>query len=211
MTIYILHWTHNAVTETCIRSLLGQGEILVIDNGSPVPFATKMPVKVMRLEENLFMIAAFNVAMQMFPSDYYFCITNDTKAAPYYIDKLTEELDNPEVGIVAGGTNDRGAGALYVAWPGEWPTIDMEHVDNTGWGWRHDLVEKIGYPDCVGHTHRACWFSNQDYALRAHKAGYKVRGVLSAYIWHAHDGGQDYAAWKAGKDWFDEKWGGVET
>jgi hypothetical protein len=87
----------------------------------------------------------------------------------------------------------------------------MPHVDNTVWGWRHDLIDAIGYPDCEGHTHRACWASNQDYCYRARRAGYRVLGVLGAYVRHAHHGGQDMVAYQAGRDWLAKKWGKVAS
>lgn len=208
MTIFVLHHAKDDVTNACLASLIDQGPILVIDNGSPIPFVPAHGnITVMRNEQNLHLIDAFNRAMQAHPDDWYLAVTNDTKASPGMVDKLLAALHDPAIGIVSGGTNDRGAGALYAPHPGDWPSIDMPHVDNTIWGWPHDLVEAIGWPDCAGHTHIGCWGSNQDYCYRARRAGYRVVGVRSAYYWHAHDGGQDVEAWQAGRDWLQQKWG----
>lgn len=205
--IFLLHWTHDAVTNNCLKHLQPQGAVIVIDNGSPALFAPASPVAVLRLPENYPIITAFNYAMRLYPSEDYICVTNDTEPAPDMVSKLLAALDDPEVGIVAPGTNDTGAGVLHVSEPGDHPSVLATGVDNTTWAWRHDLIAKIGYPDCEGHTHRACWASNQDYCYRARKAGYKVLAVRGAYTKHAHMGGQDTVAWQAGRDWLVRKWG----
>jgi GT2 family glycosyltransferase len=205
--IFLLHWAKDDVTNNCLKHLSGQGAVIVIDNHSPVPFVPDVPVAVMRLDDNYPIITAFNYAMRAYPSSEYFCITNDTEPAPGMIARLQEVLDDPAVGIVAPGTNDTGAGVLYVSEPGAGVDQVTNHVDNTAWGFRHDLVAKIGYPDCEGHTLRSCWGCNQDYAYRARQAGYKVIAVRSTYIKHAHMGGQDVEAWAAGQDWLTRKWG----
>ncbi len=209
--IFVLHYAKDDVTNRCLESLRGQGRIVVIDNGSPVEYSPPPWVDVLiRHTQNRPLIEAFNSALFAYYDDEYYCITNDTVASPGMIARLSEILDDPTVGIVAPGTNDRGAGCLWRPEPNGktgYPDLVTGHVDNTAWGWRHDLLAAIGYPDCEGHTHRACWGSNQDFCYRARQAGYKVVAALSTYVWHAHDGGLDGVADQAGIEWLKRKWG----
>jgi GT2 family glycosyltransferase len=210
--IFVLHYQKDMVTAACLNSLIPQvkllsgAELFVIDNGSPRRFVQVGP-KIIRFEYNLFLIEAFNRAMQTHPADVYICVANDTIAHPGTIEKMVMALRNPEVGIVAAGTNDSGAGCLFVPGPGRWSSVEATHVDNTFWGFRRDLTKQIGWPDCAEHHHRACWASNQDYCYRARQAGFKVMAVRSAYVEHAHIGGQDAVAEQAGRDWLIHKWG----
>jgi GT2 family glycosyltransferase len=212
-TVFVLHYENTATTDKCIDSILRSTglaalpNIVVIDNGSPTPYYDV--VRVRRLDENLHLIPAFNTVMQEYPSDIYICANNDTLWAPWTLSALLDVLENYEdVGIVAPGTNDRGAGILTVDRPD--PALPAEitaHVDNCVWGWTQALVNAIGWPDSEGHTHRANWASNQDYCYRARTAGFDNIAVRGAYVEHAHDGGQDMAAWQAGHDWLALKYG----
>ena len=212
LRIFVLHYANDELTNECLRALVGDaeavnyGRVTVIDNGSPVPFAGIWD-DVIRFDENLHLIEAFNRAMQQNPADAYICMANDTKPAPGMVGKLLAALDDPSVGIVAPGTNDIGAGMLWVPYPSDWAPMDTSNVDNTCWSFRQDLVDKIGWPDCEGHSHRANWAANQDFCFRARMEGYRVVGVRGAYIEHAHNGGSDIDAWKAGRDWLVMKWG----
>lgn len=211
--IFVLHYEKIDVTLKCLDALIADPafgidfKVIVIDNGSGE--ATVPWEETVGLVENFPLIRAFNLGMQAYPAENYVCLTNDTIPAVGMVGKLVDALNDPQVGIVAPGTNDMGSGILFV---GDQPIPDFEsvetsHVDNVCWAFRHDFVEQVGWPDCEGHTHRACWSSNQDYCYRARQAGYKVLAVRGAYLWHAHMGGSDSEAWRAGRDWLERKWG----
>jgi GT2 family glycosyltransferase len=214
--IFVLHYEKDEVTNACLEALLGDAlvpsedtKLFVIDNGSPVPYDTEfLSFSVIRFDENLPLIDAYNRAMQENPADAYICMANDTNPAVGMVGKLVAVLDDPHVGIVAPGTNDMGAGILWVSQPGDWSSIPTTHVDNTCWGFRQDLVDKIGWPDAEGHPHRANWYANRLYCWKARMAGYLVLAVRSAYIGHAHHGGQDAVADEAGLDWISLRLGG---
>jgi GT2 family glycosyltransferase len=211
INIFVLHYEKEGLTTACLNSLAPQAKMLsaglfVIDNGSPVPFRGG-GAKIIRHGQNLFLIEAFNRAMQENPADVYMCVANDTLARPGMVERLADALRDRTVGIVAPGTNDMGAGVLYVPLPGRHASVETRHVDNTCWAFRRDLVKQIGWPDCTGHTHRACWSSNQDFCYRARQGGFRVMAVRGAYVNHAHNGGQDAAAAQAGRDWLIRKWG----
>lgn len=219
ITVFVLHYENEQVTNQCVGSILrsieadavGKAQIVVIDNGSPTPYTTsylEQFVKVLRLDRNMMLIDAFNEGLRKFRSEIYICANNDTTWNMWTLPILVGALSNRLVGIVAPGTNDQGAGILTVE--GNDPSLMstmVRHVDNCVWGWRHDMMEVVGLPDCDGHTHRANWASNQDYCYRAWQAGYTVVAVRSAYVIHAHHGGQDMVAWQAGRDWLIHKYG----
>lgn len=215
--IFVLHHEKDDLTKGCVESWYGEAQdlgadIFVIDNGSPEPFKwNKKGVKTVRHAENLFLIEAFNVAIEAQKQyDITICVTNDTLAVGHPLLKgLVDVLADEKVGVVAPGTNDRGAGTLYVKSPLDKPDHETKHVDNTVWAWRGDVVSQVGLPSCEGHTHRACWACNKEFAFRLRNAGYKVIAATgSAYVRHAHDGGQDRVADNAGRQWLSDKLGG---
>lgn len=213
VNVFVLHWEHDDVTNTCVASWMPEcqrhgARLIVIDNGSRKPYHTNLAVEVVRHERNLFLIEAFNRVMQDNPAGVYVACTNDTKIGRGSLGILLEALGDRKIGVVAPGTNDQGAGVLTVTEATPANTRQYTgHVDNTCWAWRHDVVEAVGWPDCVGHTHRACWASNQDFCYRVRMAGYRVLAVRDAFLWHAHDGGMDTEAWQAGRRWLELKWG----
>lgn len=212
--VFVLHYEKDAVTHACVSSLWEQvtqlegAALFVIDNGSPTPYVPSGE-PVIRLRKNAFLIDAFNKAIERKPADAYLCVTNDTLAGEGMVRRLYDALQNPAAGVVAPGTNDMGAGVLCVgdAPRPELETLSVRDVDNTCWGFRQDVIEQVGTPDCTGHTHRACWASNADFCYRVRRMGYEVQAVRGAYIRHAHHGGQDEEARAAGWAWLRSKWG----
>lgn len=213
--IYILHYVDDSQTDQCVaafdRAVNGESvQLVVIDNGSPVPYiSTWEGVKVLRLEQNIPVVAAWNAGMQQYPADIYFCANNDAFPAVDCIQTLVEALEDESIGIVAAGTSDTSVGAMYVPQPDATLTsIDMKHVDGHLWGWRYDLVAEIGLPDCEGHTHQMCWGANRDYCFRARQAGLRVVCVRSAFVDHSrHDYYDRAEADAAGHVWLAQKWG----
>lgn len=213
--VCILHYQDDEKTDACVDAfcfptMFSDEFIVVIDNGSDVPYKNDLPwVRIVRLEKNIPVVEAWNAGMKAHPADIYFLANNDAIPSEDCIYKLANALEDPTVGIVAAGTSDTSVGAMYVPEPNATlASIDMNHVDGHLWGWRHDLVEQIGYPDCEGHTHQMCWGSNRDYCFRARQAGYRVVCVRSAYVDHQHHETYDRAeADAAGRAWLQQKWG----
>ena len=214
--VYILHYKDDEMTERCVEAFTNMLDgstdhsmIYVIDNGSPTPYDPKwLHVQVLRLDENIAVVEAWNAGMRTYPADVYFVANNDVFPEQGCIDKLLAALEDPTVGIVAPGTDDTGVGFMTVAYPNTLPDVDMNHVDGALWGWRQDLINAIGYPDCEGHTHQMCWASNQDYCYRARLAGYRVVCVRQAFVHHEHKPSYDRnAAYTAGVKWLMQKWG----
>lgn len=119
--------------------------------------------------------------------------------------ELIQELVDPKVGVVAAGTNDRGAGWLFTDTVQD-VNIIVPHVDNHCWAFRLDIFSKVGYPRQVGHW--ADWYSNIDYCWRLRKNGFLVKAVLKARVLHS---GGSYGKLnpdgaKQGWDWFCQQY-----
>lgn len=223
INIFILHYQDELKTYRCLEAFQRQAHIyaqntrtFIIDNGSPQPFKLESrdglhfrDVEVIRYEQNLFLIEAFNRAIRANKAAFYICAANDVVPYAGLINGLISTLIQKDVGVASAGTNDLGAGWLYV---GDKPdptgkVIDVPHVDNSLWAFSHRLVKEIGLPDCEGHTHQQCWASNQDYCYRARMAGFRVCACKHVFYWHEHMGGMNLEAWQAGRDWLRYKWG----
>ncbi len=209
--IMILHFTDNATTDQCIASLLPQcaavgSEIIVIDDGSPSPFVTEYPVKIVRFEQNLHLVPAFSKAMQMLPATIYGMLNNDLICHPDMLATVLAQFDDPAVGIVAPGSSDKGTGVLYVPCPGKWGNVVAQHIDNHAMFCSHDLIEEIGYPECDGHTDFKNWYWNRAFCYLARKSGYKVIAARDAYVEHL-GGGYNAEADAAGLAWITARLG----
>lgn len=214
--IYILHYQDDETTDRCVLSFQEQGiegqQIVVIDNGSERPYMfLDESIFIVRMEENSPVVTAWNAGMVAFPAETYFLANNDAFPAEHCLEKLIAALDDPSIGIVAPGTSDMTVGAMFVAFANaDTPSIDLPDVDGHLWGWKHTLIERIGYPDCEGHTHVMCWGSNRDFCYRARQAGLRVVCVRSAYVHHEHEISYDRSeADAAGRAWLQGKWHGA--
>ncbi len=212
---FILHYMDKAMTDQCIASLLPRcaavdAEIIVVDDGSPVPFVTDYPVRIVRHEQNLHLVPAFSKAMQMFPATIYGMLNNDLICHPDMLATVLAQFDDPDVGIVAPGSSDKGTGVLYVPCPGPWGNVVAQHIDNHCMWVSHYLIEEIGYPECEGNLHRLNWYWNRAYCYLARKAGYKVVAARDAYVDHL-GGGYNAEADAAGLAWIQSRLGDAYT
>jgi GT2 family glycosyltransferase len=203
MTVYILHYADDILTDLCASAWLAQtSDVLVIDNGSPKPYTSLTGVAILRLNENLHLIPANNAGMKAHPSGWYFCVNNDVFPSLGCLDRMLSVFANdPDVGVAAPGSSDMGAGILYVRPGDSREDVETRHVDNHAWFFTQDVIDEIGYPTAEGHSHRANWACNKEYCWRARKVGYKVMAVRSAYVDHRRTKGYDPVADEAGLAW----------
>lgn len=203
--LFILHYADDDTTNVCIASLYDQSvacdsEIVVIDDGSPSKYVTEYPVKIVRFDENYHLVAAFSKAMQLFPSPIYGMLNNDLICHPDMLAAVLAQFDDPDVGIVAPGSSDKGTGVLYVPYAGSWGNVESAHIDNHCMFIASDLIDEIGWPNAEGNNHRLNWYWNREYCYLARKAGYKVIAARDAYVDH-HGGGYNAEADAAGLVW----------
>jgi GT2 family glycosyltransferase len=214
--IFICHYADNAMTNQCVASLLPQcaavgAEIIVIDDGSPTKYATEYPVKILRFEQNLHLVPAFSKAMQMLPATIYGMLNNDLICHPDMLATVLAQFDDPDAGIVAPGSSDRGTGVLYVPCAGKWGNVEAAHIDNHCFWTSQDVIDEIGWPNADGNEHRLNYYWNRYYCYLARKAGYKVIAARDAYVDHL-GGGYNAEADAAGLAWITARLGSeVET
>jgi GT2 family glycosyltransferase len=208
-TILILHYEDNALTDQCIKSLIGQAvdccaQIVVVDNASPTPYRSEYErydlLKVVRNEQNLPIVPALARWMPVFPNEVYGLLNNDLICHAGMLSVVLTCFDDPDVGIVAPGSSDRGTGILYVSGPGAHGSVVTEHVDNHCFWINHALTEEIGYPETDGHADRRSWGWNKYYCWKARQAGFKVIAARDAYVEH-FGGTFSEEANRAGYEW----------
>lgn len=211
---FILHYADNAITDQCIASLLPQcaavgAEIIVIDDGSPVPYPGykwSYKVRVIRINENWPLVRAFSESMQLLPATIYGMLNNDLICHPDMLATVLAQFDDPDVGIVAPGSSDQGTGVLYVPCAGKWGNVEVAHVDNHCYWTSQDVIDEIGWPECEGHSDFKNWYWNRFYCHLARKAGYKVIAARDAYVEHL-GGGYNAEADAAGLAWIKSRLG----
>lgn len=213
VTLLILHYADSEITNICVRSIYPQAtaigaRLVVVDNGSPTPYVPDhSKLDVMRLEQNLFMIPAFALAMRAYPADVYGLLNNDLVCYPGMLNTVLGCFDDPNVGLVAPGSSDTHTGVLFMPVPCSAPNVEVDQVDNHCIFLSQALIDELGYPEVTGHTHRACWAWNRYICWTARQAGFKVIAARRAYVEHRHVSGYSEAADDAGRKWLQERLG----
>lgn len=214
-SIFILHHADNEMTDQCVDSLVGQAvdtcaRLIVVDVASPEPYRNRYEkfdlVKVVRWEENLHLVPSLARAMPMFPNEVYGLLNNDVICHEGMLKTVLSCFEDPDVGIVAPGSSDRGTGVLYIPGPGKYGNIETAQVDNHCFFINHAVIEEIGYPETEGHPHWASWAWNRFYCWKARQAGFKVIAARDAYVEH-FGGTYNEEADRAGYEWLKARLG----
>lgn len=210
VTLLILHYEDAPTTDTCVASVVPQADgarVVVVDNGSATTYTPPDGVDVFRLEHNLFMVPAFALAMRTYPADVYGLLNNDLVCYPGMLRTVLACFDDPNVGLVAPGSSDSHTGVLFMPVPCSAPNVEVDQVDNHCLFISQAVVDELGYPEAVGHTHRACWAWNRYICWTARQAGFKVIAARRAYVEHRHVSGYSEAADDAGRQWLKARLG----
>lgn len=174
-------------------------EIVVVDDGSPEPYANHK-INVLRLDENSGYTAATNEGIlwaQFRNCDYVWLLNNDTEVYPGVLKELLDVLEkDPKAGIAAsvrvhpgrGGNNielcgsDLIRGFQYFTDEKSLPDIplDVNWVPLCSGLLRMDMVREIGLLDKRYRNH--C--SDSDYCIRAKMNGWKVLLVAQSRVIH---------------------------
>jgi GT2 family glycosyltransferase len=184
---------------------------ILVDNGSEdntvQAVRERFPnVDILHSDTNLGVSGGYNIGMEYAyhqGADYILIANNDISADALMIRELVAELDNhPEVGIgmpkIFHYYGDRNrlwcTGAYWRKFP---PTVkmlgtnaknsqkysnpqDLEFVPSCCLLLRRDLIKRIGYFDTGYFFYNDDW----DYSARSRKAGYSIRFVPKAILWH---------------------------
>ena len=206
--VVILNWNKPEETRRCIASVLAAGysnqRILVVDNGSDAGMGPGegAEYRLIRNSRNLGFAGGMNVGMRhamQDGADYVWLLNNDATVLLGALDALVREAEaQPDIGLLSpailqgerldfhGGVWEAGGTVLrttsdppeYARWARESP----ERIWLVGAALlvRRALVERIGGLD---ERYFAYWEDN-DYAIRASRAGYRSVVVGEARVQH---------------------------
>lgn len=196
------------LTNKCIdfcRANAGiEHDILVVDDGSPVPFAHD-GVNVIRLEKNSGFTAATNAGILWCGDRYQYIhlLNNDTEPRENFLKILFDVLEDEENAVVgiAGSARivnhqDKHVYELVAA---DLVSGYHTYVDKAGFKglpalihahWfplasaliRHSLIREIGLLD----KRMRMWCSDNDYCIRANFAGWNTTLVPASQVFHIH-------------------------
>lgn len=210
----ILNWNGCADTLACLESLQQQTypalTPLVVDNGSSDGSAAAIHaafpgVHLIETGANLGFCAGNNVGLEWAlaqGADYVLMLNNDTWFDPAMTSELVAAA-NDDAAIGLAGPKIYQAAPPHVLWSaggdvtfwgnvtamrgfgqadhGQYDTAaDVDYLPGCGILARRQLMETVGLLDV---TYFA-YYEDADWAMRARKAGWKVRYVPSARMWH---------------------------
>jgi GT2 family glycosyltransferase len=193
------------------KNTLSEFKVVVVDNGSKrddVAALKALPgdqIELVAVEKNHGYAPGVNAGIKYaeakYSPDYYLLLNNDTAVAPDFLNKLVAASEsNDAIGIVGPKVyfyNNpnliQSIGAKVNMYTGEpsYPglnKIDIGQYDNVSdvdWVGPCTLVKasvfnKIGYFDESFYV----YWEDADFCIRAKKAGYQVRYIPDAKIWH---------------------------
>ncbi|MGH2536596.1 MAG: glycosyltransferase family 2 protein [Candidatus Promineifilaceae bacterium] len=217
-------WNQVDKTLACLESVRAQDypdlSVLLVDNGSTDGTAEQVQahfpqVEVIRLAENQGPTGGYNAGFGRAMAQGFeliFLINNDTLLAPDCVSQLAAEAgrsagvgllmpkiyyaSEPERIWSVGGWEKRwnlevarpGAGRLD---RGQWERpLDIDDVPFCAVMLRRGVLEQIGLPDEAYYL----YYEDRDYSRRVQRAGFRLRLVPAAKVWHAvsaSSGGSD--------------------
>jgi GT2 family glycosyltransferase len=193
--------------------------VLVVDNASTDGTVEAIRVRygrrvdVLMNASNLGYAAGNNAGIRRALDDganYVLLLNNDTTVAPDFVGELLRAMDDPSVGVTAPKiyyAQPRNriwyAGGMISMWRGVARHLgireldrgqhdrarDVDYASGCALLARRELFERVGFLD---ESYRA-YFEDADLCVRAARAGYRIRFVPGAKVWHrisASTGGQ---------------------
>jgi len=242
VSIVIPTWNQLAYTQICLKELVrmtpGFYELIMVDNGSTdgtveyleshatcqMPHAT---LKIIKNKENLGFAKACNQGIRKATAPYILLLNNDTVVTQGWLQGLIECMErSPQIGVVGPCSN-------YVAGPQLIPEVSYSNLeemhdyahkfrDHNRGRWlevptvkgfcmliKRKVIEKVGLLDeqfGLGN------YEDDDFCLRAGKAGFKV--VIAQDVFIHHFGSRTFAGnkvdygvlLKENKRLFEQKW-----
>ncbi len=210
----VVNWNQAELTRACVQSLLAGSltprQVVVVDNGSeedPRPLLPREPerVRVVQLERNLGFAAGANAGIRSAlaqQADGVFLINNDAVAAPNCLAELVRAVEaDDRIGVAGAKTLTQETPprihTAYGVLTYHGPLVQQR-------GWMEDDVslfseqEDVDYVSGCAMLLRARalrevgWFDEEffayhedlDWCVRARRAGYRVRYVPSAVVYH---------------------------
>jgi len=209
VSIVLINWNGQAHVAKCLDSLLSQTypnyEVIVVDNGSTDGSVELLKgylprIKLILTEDNLGAAAGRNVGIREAGADFVALVDNDAVAHSEWLERLVE-------GTSLAPQADIASGPIYFSEPDDviWSAgarIDML----SGISWhpamfqrRFELTDDIDYFvscallvrkrvfDEIGlldERFYLCFSEDIDFCLRAKQAGFRLKLVADAIVWH---------------------------
>ena len=204
--ILVLAWNKQEITMECLASIAEHTRvphrIILIDNGSELPYPESDDYDLVRLPKNLFYTKGINAGLRFARQHYpnapgFVLLNNDIKVRPHWLERLSSRLP-PQIGltgnkhlrmddptlVVHGGTADLMTG-MHKAGPDEshfdrqslevWVTFACVFITR-------DCLEQVGLLD----ERMLHFYSDTDYCLRVWMAGFEVAYHGDSVIEHKH-------------------------
>jgi len=230
--IIIPVWNQPDVTKDCIDSILKNTaypfRLIIIDNGSGKPTAdylkslnsVKDPdLLLIKNAENLGFVKATNQGMLASDAPTVCLMNNDTIVTPEWLGEMIRVIEtSPEIGIVNPSSNTLGQHAprgesveSYASslkrFKGQ--TQEMYSVRGFCMLIKRAVIGRIGFFD---EEYGTGYFEENDYSVRAHKAGFRIVRAKGAYVYHKEETTfkcmvNKSALFKASEKVYNRKWG----
>lgn len=216
-------------TYQCLESIevhTGGYEIILVDNGSEIPFEYK-GIQVIRNSENLGFPKAINQGIKASNKKFICILNNDTIVTRNWLNRLVWHLENNDLDMVGPLTNS-------ISGPQKFPAHFYDDLDSLNKAserifngnkrqffffprlvgfcllMKRRVVEKIGYFD---ENFSPGNFEDDDYCLRAIQANMKLGIAKDVFIHHfgsvSHESIDYELLLKKNKAYFDIKWPSV--
>lgn len=196
--IIIPIWNQLACTTKCIESIKRNTKIsyrlILIDNASDNDTRDYLfglskrneGITLIRNKENLGFVKAVNQGLKASGAPYVCVVNNDTVASEGWLSELMDlARSRPEIGLVT--PQSESPGKLTVDEYGRALASNKgQYIETNQCLWfcvlvKREVLEKIG---CLDEIYGMGGYDDADFAMRAHKAGYKCVTARGAYVYH---------------------------
>jgi len=201
----VLHYIFSEITDNCLQSIslhAADVPVLVVDNGSPIPYQSNKPV--LRLEKNISLAAAMNLGtrnlLEQNNVDIALQLNNDILITRNTVTEIEWVFGTfRQVGVASPVMDQKDADFAYFPCPfdpGEeaekylaqtlpkHKKISLPFVDNAAFAIRRSTWEQVG--PLEERFTGASWGANYDYCWRARALKWDVALVKSAFVFHKH-------------------------